>query len=83
MKTFCIMNPRFVQSIDNWSVCDSFCAGLKITQNHKECMWEFLQPYFESNSEYVVRFTGVMILNYYVDDVYLDAIVRETGWDYS
>lgn len=24
---------KFVAKIDNWSVCDSFCAGLKITNN--------------------------------------------------
>ncbi|MBU3093459.1 DNA alkylation repair protein [Clostridium sp. CF011] len=27
---------KFVPKIDNWSVCDSFCSGLKITNQYKE-----------------------------------------------
>ncbi|MEI5908282.1 DNA alkylation repair protein [Bacillus spongiae] len=67
----------FVPSIDNWSVCDSFCSGLKITLNHKERVWEFLQPYFESENEYDLRFAVVMLLNYYVEDNYLDAVLEK------
>ncbi|MDK8180086.1 DNA alkylation repair protein [Paenibacillus sp. UMB4589-SE434] len=67
----------FIPSIDNWSVCDSFCAGLKVTQKHKEHVWDFLQPYFESTNEYDLRFAVVMLLNYYVDDIYLDAVLKK------
>lgn len=34
----------FVPKIDNWSVCDSFCAGLKYTKVHSEPMWTFCSP---------------------------------------
>lgn len=67
----------FVPSIDNWSVCDSFCSGLKVTLDHKERVWEFLQPYFESGNEYDLRFAVVMLLNYYVEDFYLDAVLEK------
>ncbi|WIV20021.1 DNA alkylation repair protein [Paenibacillus polygoni] len=66
----------FVPKIDNWSVCDSFCSGLKVTLLYKERVWEFLQPYMESEKEYELRFAIVMMLTYYVDDQYLDAVLE-------
>lgn len=61
----------FVPKIDNWSVCDSFCASLKMTSSHKQIVWEFLQPYFASQKEYDLRFAVVMLLNYFVEDEYI------------
>lgn len=56
----------FVPKIDNWSVCDSFCTGLKSTKENKERVWAFLQPYLSSKNEYEIRFGVVMLLNYYI-----------------
>lgn len=64
----------FVPRIDNWSVCDSFCAGLKFAKDHKPRVWEFLQPYLASDREYEIRFGVVMLLIYFVDDEYLDRL---------
>ena len=64
----------FVNEIDNWSVCDCFCCGLKFTKNNKELMWNFIQPYFKSKKEYEIRFGCVMLLNYFVEEKYLDRI---------
>ena len=58
----------FLPLIDNWSVCDSFCAGLKFTRAHKAEVWSFLEPYFSSKREYSVRFACVMLLDYYVEE---------------
>ena len=55
---------KFVPKIDNWAVCDTFCAGLKITQKHKQEIWEFLQPYLKSTKEFYTRFGVVMLLNF-------------------
>lgn len=56
----------FIPLIDNWSVCDSFCSGLKFTNKYREQVWEFLRPYLESDQEFELRFGLVMLLNYYV-----------------
>lgn len=66
----------FVPKIDNWSVCDSFCAGLKFTRSHKERVWHFLQPYLASDREYDIRFGVVMLLNYYIDESYIHDVLR-------
>lgn len=58
----------FLPLIDNWSVCDSFCAGLKFTRAHKAEVWSFLESYFSSKREYSVRFACVMLLDYYVEE---------------
>lgn len=61
---------EYVPKIDCWSICDSFCAGLKITNHHRERVWELIQPYLKSDQEYEVRFGVVMLLNYYVQPEY-------------
>lgn len=39
---------EFIPKIDNWSVCDSFCGGLKFTKNNMEQVWNFIQPFLSS-----------------------------------
>lgn len=61
----------FVPKIDNWSVCDSFCIGLKFTARNKERVWFFLQPYLLSEKEYEIRFAVVMLLDFYIEEEYI------------
>ena len=61
----------FVPQIDNWAVCDVFCAGLKITKKYKKEMNILIKEYLKSNNEFEVRFAIVMILDYYVEEEYL------------
>lgn len=67
---------RYVARIDNWSLCDSFCAGLKQTKKQPELMWEFLQPYLRSNKEFDLRFGVVMLMDFYVMPEYIDELLR-------
>ncbi|MEK3724972.1 DNA alkylation repair protein [Paenibacillus sp. FSL H8-0034] len=66
----------FVPKIDNWSVCDSFCIGLKFTLANKETMWEFVQPYLVSKQDYDIRFGVVMLLNYYIEEEYISRVLE-------
>ena len=65
----------FVPKINNWAVCDSFCSSLKITKKYKEQVWEFLQPYLVSPKEFELRFGIVILLNYYIEDKYIDQVL--------
>lgn len=65
----------FVPKIDNWSVCDSFCSGLKLARTHPEPVWEFLQSYFEDPRPFAVRFAVVMLLFYYIDAQHLPRVL--------
>ena len=66
----------FLPCIDNWSLCDSFCAGLKFAGKHQEAVWAFLQPFFFSAEEYEVRFGVVMALDYFIEEEYLDRVLQ-------
>ncbi|MCL1700663.1 DNA alkylation repair protein [Lysinibacillus sp. Bpr_S20] len=66
----------FLPKIDNWSVCDSFCTGLKSTKENKERVWAFLQPYLSSKNEYEIRFGVVMLLNYYIETEYIERVLK-------
>lgn len=67
---------EFVPKINSWAVCDVTCANLKITKKYRKEMWEFLETYIHSNKEYEIRFAVVMYLNYYLDDEYIDEILK-------
>ncbi|MNM76541.1 DNA alkylation repair enzyme [compost metagenome] len=66
----------FVPKINNWSVCDSFCIGLKFTNKNKDKVWSFLKPYLSSTQEYELRFGIVMLLNFFVDEEHIDEVLR-------
>lgn len=65
---------RFIPKINNWSVCDSFCCGLKFEVEEKELVWQFIQPYLVSNVPYDIRFAVVMLLFHFVDDQYAQKV---------
>lgn len=70
---------KFIPEIDNWSVCDSFCCGLKFTKNNKEIVWNFLQKYLNSEKEFEIRFGAVMLLNFYIDAEYIGRVLEVLG----
>lgn len=66
----------FVPKIDNWAVCDSFCSGLKITKKNLEKMFDFIYSYLSSDREYDLRFACVMLLDFYINDEYIDRVIK-------
>lgn len=67
---------RYVARIDNWSLCDSFCAGLKQTKKQPKLMWDFLQPYLKSDKEFDLRFGVVMLMDFYVTPEYIEKLLQ-------
>ncbi len=61
----------FIPLIDNWAVCDSFCATLRFTKKCRKRMWEFLYRYINSEKEFEKRFAAVMLRCYFIDDEYI------------
>lgn len=55
----------FVPKINNWSVCDSFCAGLTFTKREPERVWRFLERYYASAAPFENRFAVVMTLDWF------------------
>jgi len=71
-----VLIQRFVNEIDNWSVCDSFCAALKTVKNKRDEALEWIRRYILSDSEFEVRFAAVMLLTHYLDDLYFNTALR-------
>lgn len=65
----------FVPRINNWSVCDSFCGGLTFAKQQQAPVWSFLQPYLQSTEEYEVRFGVVMLLNFFINEDYIERVL--------
>lgn len=66
---------KFVPKIDNWAICDTFCAGLKIVKKYPEDFWAFLEKYLKSDKEFEIRFAIVVILDYYINEEYLEEVL--------
>lgn len=70
---------RFLPQIDNWSICDSFCCGLKFTVNHQALLWDLVRGCCVDQRTYYARFGVVMLLSYYIDETYIDEVLLLLG----
>ncbi|MBQ8135733.1 MAG: DNA alkylation repair protein [Clostridia bacterium] len=68
---------EFVPLIDNWAICDSFCSTLKFANKNREMVWEFIQPYINSAKEFEQRFGAVMLLDYFINEEYIDRTLEK------
>jgi len=67
---------KFIPKIDSWAVCDVVCSSLKITNKYQEEMWEFLNQYINSDKEFELRFALVMYLDYFLNEKYIDKVIK-------
>ncbi len=69
----------FIPLIDNWSVCDSCCITYKWMGKNREFWWERLSEWAFSGTEYGARFALVCMLDYFVDEAYLERLFHTAG----
>jgi len=67
---------KFIPKINCWSICDTFCASLKIIKKNKAQTKRFLEKYFNSDKEYELRFAYVILLDYFIDSDY-DYVIKK------
>lgn len=65
----------FVPKINNWAICDCCCITYKFMKEDPSYWFSFLAKYLASSREYELRFAIVSILNFFVTDEYLEAIL--------
>lgn len=63
---------KFLPKINNWSICDSFCASFKLKTTAKKAYLPFIKSYLNSPNEYELRFAIVMLLDYYLTTDFAD-----------
>ena len=72
------MLEHYVPVLDNWAVCDSFCANAKwMAKADKEELWAFMQPYFRSKHEFEVRFAIVATMTYFLNNEWLERVFEQ------
>lgn len=62
----------FVPHIDNWAVCDIFTGGLKAFRKNRELILPYVEQCLLSEEEFTVRFAVCMLMDYFVDEEYID-----------
>ena len=69
------MIGRYVPVLDNWAVCDSYCAHAKwMARADKAVLWAFLERRFNSEREFEVRFAVVVSMCYFLNEEWLDKV---------
>ena len=71
------MLSRYVPVMDNWAVCDSYCAHAKwMVRADKAVLWEFLEHWYSSRREFEVRFAVVVAMCYFLNEEWLDKVYK-------
>ncbi len=69
------MVARYVPILDNWAVCDSYCAHAKwMAKADKDTLWSFLQQWFRSEREFEVRFAVIVAMCYFLTEEWLERV---------
>jgi len=70
------MVKQFVPYIDNWAVCDSFCAALKQVGKNLSFVYSELKPYIDSEAQFERRFAVCLLMDYFLLPEYIDDALR-------
>ena len=70
------MIEDFIPQISNWSVCDAFCADLKIIKKHQEIFLPLVLKNLKSKEEFAQRTALNLARAYYLDDLYAGQIIK-------
>ena len=80
----CLEN--FLLFIDNWAICDSTSAAMKIFKKKPQIVLKQLKIWVKSNKVYTARFAIVCLMNYFLSENFnaeiLDLITSPTIDDY-
>ena len=71
------LTMKFIPEIDNWAVCDILCMDWKVEDGpDKDKLWECCLELIETDDEYRMRVSAVMMLAHLLDDKYIDEALR-------
>lgn len=75
-KTKIELFDRYLESIDNWALCDIACANFKDFKHNLNEGFEYIKKLIVSVSPWKVRAGVVLLLDYYIEEAYLDTIFQ-------
>lgn len=70
------MIDEFIPQIDNWAVCDCFCAALKPKRGEEDVLYRLCLDYLAKTGEYERRAAIVLLIDHLVTEAYIDRIFK-------
>lgn len=67
---------KIISLIDNWALCDCALSSAKFVNKNKDDFFAFLLSKIDSKNPWELRFILVSLLEYYVEDKYLEDIFK-------
>lgn len=64
-----------IHHFDSWALTDGLCANLKKFKKNQEMGMHFIKGLLKSTSVWSVRIGLVLLLDYYIDDEYIDEVL--------
>lgn len=76
-EEFIVYCDTYVRTfVDNWALCDVFTSSIKtVVLKNKDAFYSHIQGYLADESPWVVRVGIVLLLEYYIDEVYLEQVL--------
>lgn len=65
----------YLNFVDSWSLCDCLVSNLKIISKNREQFLVYIMQCLKSENVFKIRFGLVALLNYYVDDEYINQVL--------
>lgn len=65
---------KYKDMINNWASCDLFCSSYKIVSKNKEYYFKYIKKNIKSKKCYIKRLCFVLLLNYYIEEEYIEDI---------
>lgn len=67
---------EFIPRMDSWALTDTVIPTLKIKNKELEMYWDFILKYLNSDKEFELRFCIVSMLDYFINDKYVDEVIK-------
>lgn len=65
---------RFIKTIDNWAVCDTFLAMSKVIEKDRTYYFSRCKELIKEDNEFLNRVGFVVLLDYFIDDEHIDEL---------
>lgn len=73
-------SESFIDTIDNWSVSDTFCTSWKFKKKESEAVYDYFSSMMDSGSEFRMRVSVILRMDHFLDEAHvgdlLDDIAR-------
>lgn len=67
---------KYTNYIESWASCDTIVSNFKSFKNNLEIGFIEIKNYLDSSNQWKVRTGLVLLLNYYINDKYIDKILN-------